>query len=70
MVSMAPTLTTTLHDVVNNGSIDAHLVVTYVIAKGVNKRADQSAPACPAVCWVFFESAATVRASATTRISY
>jgi quercetin dioxygenase-like cupin family protein len=37
---------TTLHDVVNNSSLNAHLVVTYVIAKGMNKRTDQPAPAC------------------------
>lgn len=39
---------TTLHDVVNNSSLDAHLVVTYVIAKGMSKRIDQPAPACAA----------------------
>ncbi len=39
---------TKLHDVVNSGSIDAHFVVTYVIAKGLNKRTDQPAPACAA----------------------
>ena len=39
---------TTLHDVVNNGSIDAHFLVTYVVAKGVNKRTDQPAPGCAA----------------------
>jgi quercetin dioxygenase-like cupin family protein len=39
---------TTLHDVVNNSSLNAHLVVTYVIAKGMNKRTDQPAPACAA----------------------
>jgi hypothetical protein len=36
---------TKLHDVVNNSSIDAHFVVTHVVAKGINKRTDQSAPA-------------------------
>jgi quercetin dioxygenase-like cupin family protein len=39
---------TTLHDVVNHSSIDAHFIVTYVVAKGVNKRTDQAAPACAA----------------------
>jgi quercetin dioxygenase-like cupin family protein len=39
---------TKLHDVVNGGAIDAHFLVTYVVAKGVNKRTDQSAPACAA----------------------
>ena len=39
---------TKLHDVVNNSSIDAHFVVTYVVAKGINKRTDQPAPACAA----------------------
>ena len=39
---------TSLHDVVNNSSIDAHFVVTYVVAKGVSKRTDQAAPACAA----------------------
>lgn len=39
---------TKLHDVVNSSSIDAHFVVTYVVAKGVNKRTDQPAPACAA----------------------
>jgi quercetin dioxygenase-like cupin family protein len=39
---------TTLHDVVNSSSINAHLVVTYVIAKGTSKRIDQPAPACAA----------------------
>jgi quercetin dioxygenase-like cupin family protein len=39
---------TKLHDVVNNSSIDAHFVVTYIVAKGVNKRTDQPAPACAA----------------------
>jgi hypothetical protein len=39
---------TTLHDVVNHSSVDAHFVVTYVVAKGANKRTDQSAPACAA----------------------
>jgi quercetin dioxygenase-like cupin family protein len=39
---------TTLHDVVNSSSLNAHFVVTYVIAKGMNKRIDQPAPACAA----------------------
>lgn len=39
---------TKLHDVVNSSSVDAHFVVTYVVAKGVNKRTDQPAPACAA----------------------
>jgi hypothetical protein len=39
---------TKLHDVVNSSSIDAHFLVTYVVAKGVNKRTDQPAPACAA----------------------
>ena len=39
---------TTLHDVVNSSSLNAHLVVTYVIAKGMSKRIDQAAPACAA----------------------
>jgi quercetin dioxygenase-like cupin family protein len=39
---------TTLHDVVNNSSLDAHFLVTYVVAKGINKRTDQPAPACAA----------------------
>jgi quercetin dioxygenase-like cupin family protein len=37
---------TKLHDVVNNSSVDAHFLVTYVVAKGVNKRTDQPAPEC------------------------
>ncbi len=40
---------TKLHDVVNSSSLNAHLVVTYVIAKGMSKRTDQPAPACAAV---------------------
>jgi quercetin dioxygenase-like cupin family protein len=39
---------TKLHDVVNNSSIDAHFVVTYIVAKGLNKRTDEPAPACAA----------------------
>jgi quercetin dioxygenase-like cupin family protein len=37
---------TTLHDLVNSSSANAHVVVTYVIAKGMSKRIDQPAPAC------------------------
>jgi quercetin dioxygenase-like cupin family protein len=37
---------TSLHDVVNNSSLDAHFLVTYVVPKGVSKRTDQPAPAC------------------------
>ena len=44
---------TTLHDVVNNSPINAHLVVTYVIAKGTNKRTDQPAPACAAALGLY-----------------
>ena len=39
---------TKLHDVVNNSSGDAHFLVTYVVAKGLNKRTDQPASACAA----------------------
>jgi hypothetical protein len=39
---------TKLHDVVNHSAIDAHFIVAYVVAKGVNKRTDQAAPACAA----------------------
>jgi len=39
---------TTLHDVVNSSSLNAHFIVTYVIAKGMSKRTDQPAPACAA----------------------
>ena len=39
---------TKLHDVVNSSSVDAHFVVTYVVAKGLNKRTDQPAPGCAA----------------------
>jgi quercetin dioxygenase-like cupin family protein len=37
---------TRLHDVVNHGTIDAHFFVTYIVAKGVNKRTDEPAPRC------------------------
>jgi len=40
------TESTSLHDVVNNSSLDAHFIVTYVVPKGVAKRTDQAAPAC------------------------
>ena len=39
---------TKLHDVVNNSSADAHFVITYIVAKGVNKRTDEPAPRCAA----------------------
>jgi quercetin dioxygenase-like cupin family protein len=39
---------TRLHDVVNNSSSNAHFIVTYIVAKGVNKRTDEPAPACAA----------------------
>ena len=39
---------TKLHDVVNHGSIDAHFLVTYIVAKDVNKRTDHTAPRCAA----------------------
>ncbi len=39
---------TKLHDVVNHGSTDVHFLVTYVVAKDVNKRTDQAAPRCAA----------------------
>jgi len=39
---------TKLHDVVNRSSMDAHFLVTYVVAKGISKRTDQAAPACAA----------------------
>ena len=42
------TESTKLHDVFNSSAMDAHFLVTYVVAKGVNKRTDQSAPACAA----------------------
>jgi quercetin dioxygenase-like cupin family protein len=37
---------TKLHDVVNHGSIDVHFLVTYIVAKDVNKRTDEEAPRC------------------------
>ena len=39
---------TKLHDVVNNSSLNAHFIVTYVVAKGVGKRTDEPAPDCAA----------------------
>jgi hypothetical protein len=33
---------------VNRGSIDAHFLVTYIVAKDVNKRTDEAAPPCAA----------------------
>jgi quercetin dioxygenase-like cupin family protein len=42
------TESTKLHDVVNNSSADAHFVITYIVAKDVNKRTDESAPRCAA----------------------
>jgi quercetin dioxygenase-like cupin family protein len=43
---------TKLHDVVNNSSMNAHFVVTYVVPAdipvGDNKRTDEPAPACAA----------------------
>jgi quercetin dioxygenase-like cupin family protein len=39
---------TKLHDVVNHGSTDVHFLVTYIVAKDVNKRTDQAAPRCAA----------------------
>jgi quercetin dioxygenase-like cupin family protein len=37
---------TKLHDVVNHGSGEVHFWVTYIVAKDVLKRTDQSAPRC------------------------
>ena len=42
------TESTKLHDVVNNSSMDAHFLVTYVVPNGVNKRTDEPAPRCAA----------------------
>jgi quercetin dioxygenase-like cupin family protein len=43
---------TKLHDVVNNSSMDAHFVVTYLVPAtvpaGANKRTDEPAPRCAA----------------------
>jgi quercetin dioxygenase-like cupin family protein len=40
------TESTAIHDVVNVGAVNAHFMVTYVIAKGQPRRIDQPAPAC------------------------
>jgi quercetin dioxygenase-like cupin family protein len=37
---------TKLHDVVNRGSTNATFLVTYIVAKDVLKRTDESAPRC------------------------
>ncbi|HEY2686666.1 MAG TPA: hypothetical protein VGI93_24345 [Steroidobacteraceae bacterium] len=37
---------TKLHDVVSRGPDDAHFLVTYIVAKDVPKRTDESAPRC------------------------
>jgi quercetin dioxygenase-like cupin family protein len=37
---------TKLHDVVNSSSMDAHFLVTYIVAKDVPKRTDQPQPKC------------------------
>jgi quercetin dioxygenase-like cupin family protein len=42
------TESTKLHDVVNNSSMDAHFVITYVVPDGINKRTDEPAPKCAA----------------------
>lgn len=42
---------TSVHDVVNNSAVNAHFVVTYIVAKGVGKRTDvpvADVPACAA----------------------
>jgi quercetin dioxygenase-like cupin family protein len=39
---------TTLHDVVNTSSSNAHFIATYIVAKGVSKRTDEPAPSCAA----------------------
>jgi quercetin dioxygenase-like cupin family protein len=39
---------TETHDVVNSSLVNAHFMVTYVIAKGQPRRIDQPAPACAA----------------------
>ena len=39
---------TKLHDVVNHGSTNVHFLVTYIVAKDVNKRTDEAAPRCAA----------------------
>jgi len=42
------TESTSLHDVFNSSSSNAHFIVTYIVAKGVNKRTDEPAPSCAA----------------------
>jgi quercetin dioxygenase-like cupin family protein len=42
------TESTSLHDVVNTSSSNAHFIVTYIVARGVNKRTDEPAPPCAA----------------------
>jgi len=42
------TETTTVHDVRNAGTTNAHFMITYVIAKGQPRRIDEPAPACAA----------------------
>jgi len=39
---------TAVHDVRNVGTMNAHFMITYVIAKGQPRRVDESAPACAA----------------------
>ena len=42
------TESTSLHDVVNNSTSNAHFIVSYLVPKGVGKRTDEPAPACAA----------------------
>jgi len=42
------TESTQTHDVRNVGTVNAHFMVTYIIAKGQPRRIDQPAPACAA----------------------
>ena len=39
---------TKLHDVVNRSAIDAHFLVTYIVAKDIPQRTDEPAPKCAA----------------------
>ena len=39
---------TKLHDVVNRGPGEVHFLVTYIVAEGVGKRTDETAPRCAA----------------------
>ena len=39
---------TKLHDLVNRSAIDAHFLVTYIVAKDVPQRTDEPAPKCAA----------------------